>query len=275
MVSGDVDKDAVVWDARVRLKLAGGGVSRQTADEVLAEVAQHCADSGETARAAFGDPDQFAITVIQERQSPAERADIDRFGYNSAERRSETIAQVGLSFTVIGVFLWIAEGLMLSVTVAGGIGWVLFIAASVRAKYVVHTMRGDGRRTGVLVRAWCEALGLGVTAALAFTLLPTNSIGRFPTPVLVGVGLALLGWAFVRDDTEPAPANEDEAWLVELRALLVGRHGVPRRRVQALIAETEAHLNDAKRSPLQEFGPADEYAVTLADGEPRTRWPWL
>ncbi|MFI5729893.1 hypothetical protein ACIA49_07185 [Kribbella sp. NPDC051587] len=270
-----VDKDAAVWDARVRLKLAGGGIGKETADEVLAEVAQHCADSGETPRAAFGDPDEFATTVLQERRSPAERAGIDRFGYSRGERRSEVIAQVGLVFVVAGVFLWIAEGLMLSVTVAGGIGFVVLIAAVVRAVYVVHAMRGDGRRTGELVRAWCEALGLGVVAALAFTLWPTTSVGRFPTPVIVAAGFVLLCWAFVRKDNDPAPAGEDGAWLAELSALLVGRHGVPRRRARALIAETEAHLNEAKSSPLQEFGPADQYAVTLADSEPRTRWPWL
>lgn len=120
-------------------------------------------------------------------------------------------------------------------------------------------------------RARLELAGRGVLAALAFTELPKTALGRVPTPIIAIIGIALLAWALTRRGaTKPLAAPADNAeWLTQLRTLLVGRHHIAHVRATELTAEAAAHLAETGAPPLDEFGPADEYAVTLAEQEPR------
>jgi hypothetical protein len=53
-----------LWLDRVRVRLAGGGASKELIDAVAAEAREHCAMSGERPEAAFGEPDKYARAVI-------------------------------------------------------------------------------------------------------------------------------------------------------------------------------------------------------------------
>ncbi|MFJ6728167.1 hypothetical protein ACIQPQ_25025 [Streptomyces sp. NPDC091281] len=68
--------------------------------------------------------------------------------------------------------------------------------------------------------------------------------------------------------------NED--WLRDLPRLLEERNGIPRARATELTTEAANHLIATGRSPVDEFGPVEVYALKLAEQEktPRVRW-WL
>lgn len=255
------------WLARARLELARRGVGRPLADTVLAEVREHCADSGDHPADAFGDPAAFADTVLTERVPVATRADLDRHGMTGTERRSEVIARLGVVVALAGVVLWISGGLLLPLTVAGLIGTVLTAAAMLTVLYAVLDLRAAGRSAAVSVTWWVVSVVLVVAAALAYTQLPKAHIGELPSPALLVIGIALLWWAFTRKKPGSAPATPDDRWATRVRSLLVGRHGIPRARATELVTEATAHLRDTGTPAAEEFGPADEYAVTLAEHE--------
>ncbi|MEH0638411.1 hypothetical protein QBA35_34815 [Streptomyces bottropensis] len=69
------EKDREKWMARfqVRLAMQQMGVDRAVVLRAVKEVTAHCADSGEHPRAAFGDPDAYAVQAAA-RLVPADEA---------------------------------------------------------------------------------------------------------------------------------------------------------------------------------------------------------
>jgi hypothetical protein len=72
------DKDRERWLARFQLRLVTQpGVDREVVLRAVKEVTAHCAETGESPRAAFGDPDDHAVKAAA-RLVPPERAERDR-----------------------------------------------------------------------------------------------------------------------------------------------------------------------------------------------------
>ncbi|MGZ9935576.1 hypothetical protein ACXNSR_37515 [Streptomyces sp. NC-S4] len=70
----DSEKDREKWMARFQVRLAmQPGVDRPVVLRAVKEVTTHCADTGEHPRAAFGDPDAYAVQTAA-RLVPADRA---------------------------------------------------------------------------------------------------------------------------------------------------------------------------------------------------------
>ncbi|MFD8201329.1 hypothetical protein [Streptomyces sp. NPDC059701] len=68
------EKDREKWMARFQVRLAmQPGVDRAVVLQAVKEVTAHCADTGEHPRAAFGDPDAYAVQAAA-RLVPADRA---------------------------------------------------------------------------------------------------------------------------------------------------------------------------------------------------------
>ncbi|MFE5941677.1 hypothetical protein [Streptomyces sp. NPDC056480] len=68
------EKDREKWMARFQVRLAmQPGVDREVVLRAVKEVTTHCAETGEHPRAAFGDPDAYAVRTA-ERLVPEERA---------------------------------------------------------------------------------------------------------------------------------------------------------------------------------------------------------
>ncbi|WP_434444092.1 hypothetical protein [Lentzea sp. E54] len=264
-----------LWLDRVRFRLAGAGASKDLIDAVAAEVAEHCAMSGERPEAAFGDPDEYARVVLRERVPLEVRADLDRFGMSGAERRSEVVAQFGLLVLVAGMSAWIGVGLLLPVTVAGATGTLLLAVGVIIALCAVHVMKAEGHRPSVIARSWYLALAMGAGAAAAFLVLPDARLTVVQAPLIAVLGAAVLGWALIRKPTPkapPVPADGDE-WLSRLHSLLVGRYRMPVAQAKDVVAELRSHLGATGGSPLEEFGTADQYAATVAEGMPdKRRW---
>ncbi|MFH0521369.1 hypothetical protein ACHBTE_29840 [Streptomyces sp. M41] len=72
------DKDREKWMARFQVRLAmQPGVDRAVVLQAVKEVTAHCAQTGEHPRAAFGDPDAYAVQAAA-RLVPEDRAARDR-----------------------------------------------------------------------------------------------------------------------------------------------------------------------------------------------------
>ncbi|MFB8080014.1 hypothetical protein [Streptomyces sp. NPDC056013] len=68
------EKDREKWMARFQVRLAmQPGVDREVVLRAVKEVTTHCAETGEHPRAAFGDPDAYAVQTA-ERLVPEDRA---------------------------------------------------------------------------------------------------------------------------------------------------------------------------------------------------------
>ncbi|MFI1395885.1 hypothetical protein [Streptomyces sp. NPDC020681] len=269
------------WHARVRLALAAQSVDSTLTDTVLDEVAQHCADSGESPQDAFGTPEAYAATVVSERFPPEERLRHQR-GQTPAATVRAALAPIGVAALVAGACLWVANGFTLALTPAGSIGSA-FIAIALTGGHLALTASRFRRRAA----GWVLLAAATVLGATAFTALSDKPFGHLPAPVLCVLGLALLWWATrnkptadpegvtmqPRTDTQKTVGRE--RWLRQLTQLLEERHAVPRARAAELTQEAADHLAATERAPEDEFGPVELYALRLSEEEsPRTRW-WL
>ncbi|MBL1098400.1 hypothetical protein [Streptomyces coffeae] len=267
------------WNARARLALAAQSVDRATADTVLDEVELHCAESGETPEDAFGAPEEYAAAVARDRIPPEGRTGRHWDGLTRADHVFAALAQTGVAALVAGVGVWVWDGTMLTVTPAGLAGGA-FLGVVIPSACLMATLASSRRRGAV---GWgAVALAALLLSALAFTSLPTASLGRLPAPALCVLGVLLL-WSAAR--YEPTPDHEEltmksqtkpENWLVDLPRLLEERHGLSRARAAELTREAADHLTATRRSPREEFGPVELYALKLAEGQsvPSTRW-WM
>ncbi|PRY41572.1 hypothetical protein [Umezawaea tangerina] len=264
-----------LWSDRARWELALLGVDAALADEVLAEVREHCADSGERPEQAFGEPADFAAGIAADRMPLADRANRDRSGTTVFEAWSAVMASAALVTILAGAALWLWNGLLVPLTPAGLAGIPILYAALLCLLYAVVVARPLGKPRTVVPAGIATAV-LVVLAACAFVLLPREAVASMPAPVLLAAGVLLAWWAFARRSTTRVIAGVEGAgeWLVELRGLLEGRHDVARDRADDLVRETAQHLRACGRPPREEFGPVDEYAVTLAHQHPAAPVWW-
>ncbi|MFJ9033411.1 hypothetical protein ACIRQP_33845 [Streptomyces sp. NPDC102274] len=281
------------WAARLELRLAlQPGMDRAAVEDVIGEVAEHCAETGEHPRDAFGDPNEYALRVARERDPVGERAGRDWAGLRPADHLRVGVHGVALSLVVgSGLALVRGEG-WVKLTFAGVAGSVLVMAAMVATGSVLAL-----RTAGRLKAAASAAVGvlvLVMAGAVAFLGLSRETMGQLPAWAFAvgGASLALFGWwlepsAGSRRRATSAPgqesgsmesavsgadASETDRWLGHLAGLLSGRHGIPRRRVRQLLAETRLHLDATGRAPAEEFGPVEVYALELADQSGRRAW---
>ncbi|WP_128382327.1 hypothetical protein [Streptomyces cavernae] len=190
---------------------------------------------------------------------------------------------VGLMGTVLSGWGWIDTGLMLPVNWAGLCGTALLMCTLVGIQ-VIRFLRTDGKPRAALWAIGGIALGI-VLGAVAFQGLPRHELFPVPAPALTLVGIVLIVWGWNRDDS-PRPQRsgqdagqdsrqESDQWLRDLSGLLEGRHDLVPERARELTAEAAVHLADTGRTPQEEFGPVEDYALRLAEHESRhTPW-WL
>jgi hypothetical protein len=266
---------SVSWSDRARLELALLGVDAALIGVVLTEVGQHCADSGEAPEEAFGTPADFAAEIVAERVPPADRAKRDRGGTTVFEAWSSVIAQFALTTVLVGVLAWIKEGLIIPLTVAGLVGVPIAYAARLSMLYASTIARRIGKPRTV-IPAWIATGVLVLLAAYALVELSHETVGSMPAPLFLVAGGLLAWWGYRRESaSDLTKATESaEEWLDELRGLLEGRHDVSRARADDLVKEAAQHLATSERTPQEEFGPVDEYAMTVAEHQPAAPLWW-
>ncbi|MCQ8832075.1 hypothetical protein [Streptomyces malaysiensis] len=263
------------WEFRTRLALAERSVGKDVGDTVLAEVAAHCAESGERPEDAFGLPEDFAETVASERLPAGTPAGNDPDALTTADYVFTVTGVLGWMTFVVGAYLFVAKGLVIDLTAATLVGCTV-VATAVATLHGVQVTLHAGSRARA---AGCglATLVAVILAAVAFVEGPDTVIAHVPTPAICAVGLLLPAWALLYNPPT-APTHEElpsEAWLRKLPQLLEGRHALPRARAAELTREASRHVTEAGCEPEEEFGPVTTYARQLAEAEaPRQHW-WL
>ncbi|MGW7350467.1 hypothetical protein [Streptomyces sp. NPDC054784] len=291
---GPARADVERWEARARLALARHSVGEPVSGTVLAEVAAHCAESGEHPQEAFGGPEEFARTVAEERLPAEGAAPRDPDGWTAGDYGTAVAGQTGLLALAAGAYLTVADGLLVDVT-AGGLAGSAGVAAAVAAVHGVPLALRAGRR-GRAVGCAVAALVAVCASAAAFTALPDGTLVRAPAAGLCVLGVLLLAWALLHggndggdgcdgsaggrspgaaDGELPPGALPSEEWLRRLPRLLEGRYAFSAARARELTADAARHVAESGRRAEDEFGPVTAYARTLAGTEPhaaRRRW---
>ncbi|NJQ04734.1 hypothetical protein [Streptomyces lonarensis] len=268
------------WEAQLRLALADRGVGYEVADEVMEEVGQHCADSGESPEAAFGTAEEYAVAVVRDRIPEEERAGRRWDAMSFQDHVDGALILTGWWTMGAGFLLWGAVDFMTALTWGGLVGTTLALLATITGS-LGYSFSGTRLSAGL---GWIgAALGLAVAAGLAFVLLPATELGRVPVLLLSAVGAAAFAWGFLRkhdDKGEKTVAARGplgrEEWLRELPRLLKELHGVPSARAKEITEDAARHVRETGVEPQEEFGPVHHYALRAADGEPapQQRW-WL
>lgn len=265
------------WALRARLALVERSVDKDVRERVLAEVAAHCAESGESPDDAFGFPDDFAESVASEqRPDGTGTAGGDRDALTNADYIASASVHLGRLTLILGVYLAISEGLMVRLTTGALLGSP-FVAAAVFAVNGVSFAlnRGSRARAGGCALAALLAIGLAV---IGFGIKPHSALVDLPTLALCVAGIALMAWPLFYDPSAPASAAAPEKlpsaeYLRKLPQLLEARHALPHARAHELAEEARTHVAEAGSDPEEEFGPVTAYARQLAEAEhPRQHW---
>lgn len=285
------------WDDEFTIALTRRGLDPKTAEACAEEALAHCAESGESLREAFGDPEDYAETVAVSRIPAAKRARTDLDDVTMDEYWGAPLTLPAYKLVLAGIIVWIGKGLWIEVTVAGLAGSLVIVLALVLAG-AAYALRAAGHRRASIATG-CVAVALSVPAALAFFELPGTGMGRIPTPSLIVAGL-LLNWLGerlerpdaavrralrqlplrARDSASPEPASpepvtpearaalqarETHRWLSRLHGLLRGRHYVRRGEARRLVADARQHLETTGARPQDEFGDVERYALSLVE----------
>lgn len=170
------------WAEQLLLELRLRAVAGTTIGAVLAEVESHCADSGETARDAFGDPVEYAA-ALDLPASPTQ-------GGSSAPHVAAAGAGLLGMFTTAGaVAAWQTQT---TVTLTLG---ALLASFVVLACFAGLALRTDKALRLVVERPLVTALGFGVvTGALVVLLVSARQpVADLPWQPLLVLGLTLVG----------------------------------------------------------------------------------
>lgn len=167
------------WTEAFLLELRLRGVDGRRAGEALAEVEAHCAESGESAREAFGDPAAYAVAL-----APTAVADLDW----RAELGSTLLGLGGMLSTLAAAGAW-QTGARVEIT-TGIVAMILLLLLGITL--VV-------RRADLLLRAVVRHWWVAVAGALApiglfvvVLLMGQHTLVTLPATATLAAGVAML-----------------------------------------------------------------------------------
>lgn len=168
------------WAEAFLLELRLRRVNGRSIGAALAEVEAHCAESGESARDAFGDPAAYAVELAP--APPAETSGLRR------ELVSSALGLGGMLSTLAAVGAWQAGTRVELTTGAVGVLLLVLVGTALIVRFADRLLRA------VVRRWWVAALGATVPIALFVTVLLLGrqtllTVAVLPTLV---VGLLLL-----------------------------------------------------------------------------------
>jgi hypothetical protein len=209
------------WTEAVLLELRIQGVAGELIGEVLGEVDSHCAESGEDAREAFGDPIAYARELGLP-PSPAQRPAATVRGV------LPTLAQLAGMFLT----LWSVPGLTSSGVVEITVGQALAAVVAATA-LLLFAGRPEPVLRGIVRRPVLGTLAFGAASAALVVplLLLQRTLVVLPATVTVAAGLALLVLGVVvelararrPDDADPVVAPLQDEGAVARRRRVDGR----------------------------------------------------
>jgi hypothetical protein len=267
-------EDDEKWAAVVELRLIlDQQAPADLVHQILAEAHDAVTETGGTARDLFGPPAEYARSVAGERIGEECRARVDTRGMTPGERLTSSLATLGAVGLLVAVLQWIRDGLWAQASWSSITGFATVVLAAVLAA-VVFAAWGAGRIVGARVFGTVAVITVVVGAAAA-DVLSGEPLFSFPVPLLAAAGGALTGAAVLLPDTAvdrwltPRLQGSDERWLSHVEGLLRGRHAMPAVEARAHVQEARQHLAASGGSAENAFGPAEVYAMRLAEGPRR------
>ncbi len=218
------------WTESFLLELRLQGVGGADIGHAIAEVESHCADSGERAATAFGDPVAYARSLQltrAEEQSP----------------RAIVQTLVPGAVSLVGVTAAVTATPAVATGQASTVSWGTLLAVLLGVVAVLITIRHTGPALRIVVahpvRAWFSAMaGIAVVVSPQLVLAGHEALTLPALPVLVAGALGILvvaAWNFrttaLADDPVASP--------------LAGPEGAPRRRGATLVAALTAPVGSA------------------------------
>ena len=189
------------WAEAFLLEMRLRGVDGRSIGAALAEVEAHCAESGESAREAFGDPAAYAVEL-----APAAGADPVDW---RRELTSSALGLGGMLTTLAAVGAWQRDARVELTT--GTVGVLLLVLVGT----VLVVRHADRLLRAVVTHWWVAVVGSVVPIALfvAVLLLGRQTLVTVPVPPTLAVGLLLLAantWVALRsaDDADPVVGPE-------------------------------------------------------------------
>ncbi len=215
------------WAEAVLLELRLQGVAGTTIAGVLTEVEAHVVDSGQDARAAFGDPVEYA-RALELPPNPAQ--DVDRGPAGVAQSATQ----------VLGTILLLTGAFAMGAGEPADVTWGALLSVLTATLLVAAFLRGGDKVLRVLVTApWRSARFVGLvllgSAAVLLAVLPavlvrdvafqvSAAAALLAGAVLLGAATAVSLWRGRHDEDDrivspfaaPAPASRGARWVVEL-----------------------------------------------------------
>ncbi|RSM48495.1 hypothetical protein DMB66_46280 [Actinoplanes sp. ATCC 53533] len=273
------------WELKARIALSDQGLGYHAANPIIADVRAHCEYTGESPYEAFGEPKDFAATTAAE-QPPELLEKVDREGMTVMDYLTGQLFVLSLAAVVLPLFFAVKErAWSFPATTSALTGTALLILALFAVGGVPQALRASGR-PHLMKFSYIATGAFGVGAAAAYARLPHEHL--FPVPALAIVALALISlYLLTRTPTKPAalvpyvaptprtarPVGA-EMWLTRLTGLLIGRYDLAPERAGDLTREAQAHLAESGRTPEEEFGPVEEYALEVSRHEPIRKEPF-
>lgn len=183
------------WTSKFLIELRLQGVSGQDIGVALAEANSHCAESGESAAAAFGDPEEYAKS-LQLPASPAQNSEAVRSAV------LPTVVQLAGMFAVQATAAPLAKDERLLEITWGLLGSVAATATIVLL--LAHFTPALLRRIA-MAKAWKVAVvlaGCFIFAAAAGALpviLLSNTAAQVPAWAILAAGIAVLSAGAIWD----------------------------------------------------------------------------
>ncbi len=179
------------WELSTRIALSDRGLGHDVATPIIDEARAHHAATGEDPREAFGTPDEVAAATAAE--APAHlRQEVDRDGLTVADHFTGGFVHLAGLLLLASVFFAVLDGtLSFPVSVAVLVGVPLLALGMVSAGSLPGAVRAAGRPHWARF-GFVGAGVLAVAAGTAFTLLPSEPVGRVPVLLLVVVAVAAL-----------------------------------------------------------------------------------
>ena len=166
------------WAESFLLELRLRRVDGRRIGAALAEVEAHCAESGESAREAFGDPSTYAVEL-----APADPGEpLDWRG----ELVSSLLGLGGMLTTLAAVGAWQADTEVRLTT--GAVGMLLLVLVGT----VVIVRHGEGLLRAVVRRWWVAVVGSVVPIVLFVAVLLVGQHTLATMPVLPALSLGLV-----------------------------------------------------------------------------------
>ncbi|GIM89873.1 hypothetical protein Ato02nite_016660 [Paractinoplanes toevensis] len=273
------------WELKARIALGDEGLGYHAANPIIADVRAHCEYTGESPYEAFGDPKEFAATTAAE-QPPELLEKVDRDGLTPMGHLTGQLFVLSLAATVLPLFFAAKEHTWsFPATAAALTGTALLIVALFAVRGVPQALRASGR-PHLAKFSYIAAVVFGAGAAAAYTGLSREHLFPVPAPAIVAValvGLYLLTRApkkptelvpHVAPTPRTARPTGAEAWLTRLTGLLIGRYDLAPERAGDLAREARAHVAESGRTPEEEFGPVEDYALAVSRHEPIRKEPF-